>query len=429
MTEVTQVSRKEEKKREETYVDPDGGWGWCVVIGSFLCNLVLDGIAYSFGVLLQPLHEDLKIGVGSISLIGGVLAGVILATGPIAAFSVNKFGNQITLISGSIISSCAIFCSSFCYSLVSLVISYGLIAGFGLGLMYVPSVVAVGEYFTKRLSFATGICICGSGVGTFLIAPLTSLLTESYGWRGCNRVMAALCLACSLCGFVMVPNKKQRPADASDNTEEPVYHPEPRRGLLSNRSFVLIILGNMPFVMGIYTSYTYLPAMAVQNGLSSSNSAFLISVVGMSNTIGRLITGWMADLEWTSPLGISISTSVAVAFSVFILPFCTQLWSFIIVSSLYGLLLSSLITVSTPLLVQLLGIQQLNMAFGILTFARGVAGFLGPPVSGIIIDNSSDNINIPFFICSGLYLSTFLIYIIVWVSRRNVCKQSGYISL
>ena len=62
-----------------------------IFAGSFLCNLVLDGIAYSFGVLLQPLHEDLKIGVGSISLIGGVLAGVILATGPIAAFSVNKY--------------------------------------------------------------------------------------------------------------------------------------------------------------------------------------------------------------------------------------------------------------------------------------------------------------------------------------------------
>lgn len=36
---------------------PDGGWGWVVVFASFMCNLILDGIAYTFGVLLNPLVE------------------------------------------------------------------------------------------------------------------------------------------------------------------------------------------------------------------------------------------------------------------------------------------------------------------------------------------------------------------------------------
>ena len=34
---------------------PDGGWGWVVCAASFLCNMILDGIAYCFGVLLTPL--------------------------------------------------------------------------------------------------------------------------------------------------------------------------------------------------------------------------------------------------------------------------------------------------------------------------------------------------------------------------------------
>ncbi len=33
---------------------------------------------------------------------------------------------------------------------------YSIVAGTGLGLMYVPAVVAVGYYFDKRRAFATG---------------------------------------------------------------------------------------------------------------------------------------------------------------------------------------------------------------------------------------------------------------------------------
>ena len=50
--------------------------------------------------------------------------------------------------------------------------------------------------------------------------------------------------------------------------------------------------------------------MAAENGVSPSDASFLIAVVGVSNTAGRLLSGWMAGLSWTSPLGISISTTL-----------------------------------------------------------------------------------------------------------------------
>ena len=51
--------------------------------------------------------------------------------------------------------------------------------------------------------------------------------------------------------------------------------------------------------------------MAVQAGLSSSDASFLISVVGLSNTVGRLASGWLADLKWSSALGITVLTTAA----------------------------------------------------------------------------------------------------------------------
>ena len=127
-----------------------------------------------------------------------------------------------------------------------------------------------------------------------------------------------------------------------------------------------------------------------------------------------------------------------------ILAACSQFWVFAVVGSLYGLLLSSLITVTTPLIVQILGIQELNMAFGnnaiygacntvyhlgILTFARGVAGFLGPPVSGFILDNYSADLRIPFFLSSGLFLTAIIFYVWVWARTRHHTNKHGYYAI
>ena len=48
--------------------------------------------------------------------------------------------------------------------------------------------IAVGYYFEKKRSLATGISVSGSGVGTFLFAPLATYLIEAFGWKGANRV-------------------------------------------------------------------------------------------------------------------------------------------------------------------------------------------------------------------------------------------------
>ena len=45
--------------------------------------------------------------------------------------------------------------------------------GLGFGLIYLPAIVSVSVYFEKKRAFATGIAVCGSGVGTFIMAPVT----------------------------------------------------------------------------------------------------------------------------------------------------------------------------------------------------------------------------------------------------------------
>jgi hypothetical protein len=46
-------------------------------------------------------------------------------------------------------------------------------SGFGFGLIYLPAIVSVSMYFEKKRAFATGIAVCGSGLGTFIMSPVT----------------------------------------------------------------------------------------------------------------------------------------------------------------------------------------------------------------------------------------------------------------
>ena len=46
-------------------------------------------------------------------------------------------------------------------------------AGIGFGFIYLPAIVSVSMYFESKRAFATGIAVCGSGLGTFIMAPVT----------------------------------------------------------------------------------------------------------------------------------------------------------------------------------------------------------------------------------------------------------------
>lgn len=59
----------------------DGGYGWVIVLASFLCNMIVDGIAYSFGVFLDPFAKFYNESPGNIAWVGSLLSGMYLTAG------------------------------------------------------------------------------------------------------------------------------------------------------------------------------------------------------------------------------------------------------------------------------------------------------------------------------------------------------------
>ncbi|XP_076284328.1 monocarboxylate transporter 9 isoform X3 [Lasioglossum baleicum] len=184
---------------------PDGGYGWVVVFASFMCNMIVDGIAYTFGVFLGEFVRYFDEGKGKTAWVGSLLSGMYLSAGPVVSALTNKYGCRAVCMAGSFLGAAAFVLSTFSSSVNMLMLTYGVMGGIGFGLIYLPAVVCVGYYFETKRSLATGIAVCGSGFGTFAFAPLATMLLETYSWKGANLILAGLILNCAVFGALMRP--------------------------------------------------------------------------------------------------------------------------------------------------------------------------------------------------------------------------------
>lgn len=188
-------------------VPPDGGWGWVVVVASFMCNVVVDGIIFSCGMLLPLFKEEFEVSNSDVSWVSSLLGGFYLIVGPFVSALANAYGFRTVCILGAVISSVAFGISSFATSIYYLQFTFGVLGGIGFGLIYVPAVIATGFYFEKRRALATGIAVCGSGIGTFLFAALNNFLIPVLGWRYTLVVYAGITLSCVIFGLAFRPLK------------------------------------------------------------------------------------------------------------------------------------------------------------------------------------------------------------------------------
>ncbi|XP_065338145.1 monocarboxylate transporter 12-like isoform X2 [Cloeon dipterum] len=226
---------------DETSAPPDGGWGWVVVFAAFMVNLIADGITFSFGIIYVEFLEKFEAGKGATMWIGSLFMAMPLLCGPIASYTTDRYGCRKVTIIGSLLAASGFILSAHPSSMLVLLATFGL-AGFGLALCYVAAVVIVAYWFESKRSLATGISQCGSGIGTFIFAPLTQFLLSTYGWQGTSLILAGCFLNLAVCGALMRdvrPTSRQRKRYSSESektapTSTDLPNPDELRKLLEN---------------------------------------------------------------------------------------------------------------------------------------------------------------------------------------------------
>uniref|UniRef100_A0A914VY92 Major facilitator superfamily (MFS) profile domain-containing protein n=1 Tax=Plectus sambesii TaxID=2011161 RepID=A0A914VY92_9BILA len=373
-----QVKQRKGKGRGEPVawqpIATDGGWGWMVVFGSFLIHVFADGIVYSFGVMVSELLDVFGEGRALTSWIVSLLVGLTLGTGPIASAITNKYGCRATTIAGSLVATLGCLLSYFATSVVYLMLTVGVVMGMGFGLMYCPAIVIVTMYFEEKRAFATGIAVCGAGIGTFIFSPLSAWLIEEYTWRGAFLIYAGIVLNCAVCGALFRPllfrpiyadEYEMQQIEPSADTPQPARTPTMESVDLQNRP---------PERVGL---------LEAKGGAEAE-------------------TGW-SKKQLTLPNGVTVDIEAADQDGDFNQSTATR----------------SYVCLTSVLLVDLLGLERLTNAFGLLLLFQGLATLIGPPIAGEIIDRTNNYDYAFLFAGVGLMTSGLMLFCIPIIRKRT----------
>ena len=152
--------------------------------------------------------------------------------------------------------------------------------------------------------------------------------------------------------------------------------------LFSNRMFVAFIFWALFAYSSFVIPFIHLPEIVNLYNLSEQNDVFpLTSIIAIVHIFGKVVLGVVADLPCISVWNVFLMANFTLVLSIFILPLMHTYAGLAVICALIGFSSGyfSLMPVVTE---DLVGIEHLANAYGIIICANGISALLGPPFAG-----------------------------------------------
>ncbi len=184
------------KPAELAAVD-QGAAAWRFLACGFVIWSMVWGVAYSYGSF-QDYHEHNSdsplygTSVTGISAVGTLVIGCqhfipLILRGFVTTFP--HLRRRLVLVS-VVLSSACILVASFARSIAMLIVFQGVLFGVTSGVLLLPVVLYLGQWFDTRRGLATGVIFMGSGFGGVVFPLILNALLTSIGFAWTMRVWA-----------------------------------------------------------------------------------------------------------------------------------------------------------------------------------------------------------------------------------------------
>ncbi len=354
------------------------------LIAACLVVLISLGVRQTFGLFFMDFKEDLGISLTEAGLSIGLQMLMWGLTGPIFGAIADKYGGHKAIALAFVFFIAGIY---FLYAGpntgIFFQIDMGILVGIGLGgtAISIPMAI-VGKHFplsnrTIAMSLVTAI----GSFGYFLSPLLTTYSLSENGWQiTLIAFLVALFIGLIVSYFVRSPSLEQSiETPNSQSTLEAI------KEAFASKSYILLVSGF--FVCGFHITLvgTHVPTYVVDRGLESWTAAAILSLIGLFNIIGSLLSGYLST-KISKKIILSVIYSLrglSIIFFIF-LP-ANNINAFIFGAS-FGFLWLSTVPATSGIVAHMFGTKYLGLLYGIVFLSHQVGSFFGAYLGGLFHD-------------------------------------------
>lgn len=366
-------------------------YGWVIVLACFIGTFVIYGLTYSFGIFFEQMLEEFDQTRGLVSIAFGVQTFFLYAGASVIGIFIDRYGTRRILTIGAVLLCLGLLQTSQATSLTTVVFSYGIVMGIGMGIVYVISYATVPRWFSSRRGIASGVASAGLGVGMLAVVPTSAWLINLVGWKSAFLLLA-VGTAFSLGVMILLIRDGPKSLDSSPPPDEFTTNPHSYstrnwrdqinsiKNIVLSPSFLLLFVGWGLVYVTLFVVFAHLVIHTVDIGFSRAVGATAISIIGLSSAIGRIVIGYIGDTA--GRVRIFVSCSATMSLSTMLLPLAHSTMAIFTFAAVYGIAYGGNGALLGPITIDLFGEVNLNAIFGLLSMSFAVVGLISPSLAG-----------------------------------------------
>jgi MFS transporter, OFA family, oxalate/formate antiporter len=367
---------------------------WTQLLLGLIAMMAISSPQYVWTLFTGPLNQRLGSTLAEVQVTFSLL--IVLQTffSPFQAYLVDRFGPRLLISVGAILAGGSWVLASYASSLTALYISYGIIGGFGTGIIYVGIIGLMVRWFPDRRGLATGLAAAGYGFGAFFTSfPIDSMIKSSgyehtlFVW---GIIQAVIGVAAAL--GLRVPPSGYVPAGFDPTTV--------RTELQSRRNYTPTEMLKSPifyllFVMMTMMSTSGLMVVSNVGPFANEYKVGQVLVLGMAalplsltlsrvtNGLTRPFFGWISDRigrEQTMALAFGLEAlAILVLFA-----FIDNPVMFVVLTGLVFFGWGEIFSLFPSTLTDTFGVKYAATNYGFLYIAQGIGSILGGPAAAFL---------------------------------------------
>jgi OFA family oxalate/formate antiporter-like MFS transporter len=259
------------------------------------------GAVYAWSVFRIPLTKAHGWSISQVTLVFQVTIFIVGFAAFAGGLWMRRSGPRPVAFTAAILYGVGTVLAGMADSLNMLYLTYGLIAGIGLGIGYIIPIATLVKWFPDKRGLITGVAVAGFGSGSLVTAPVANSLIASVGVGRTFEILGcAYFVIVFLCAFWMRnPPAGYLPAGYRAQSGQTVARSKHdfslKEALTTWQWYALWLTLFLNTTVGIAIISQASPMAQEIAGVSAATAAGLVGLISIANGSGRFLWAWLSD--------------------------------------------------------------------------------------------------------------------------------------